>query len=137
MLTPQDISSSTQLRKSDAMSCSSRLATYKESVVITTRMFNDALSVLEIWFFEESRMIPDYASLTHDGKGFSSCTRSQALCHITYSTLMARAFLIPGILSIYIIFILNQPRHLLTVPGDQYFQYTSILLVYDWYYTQV
>jgi hypothetical protein len=45
--------------------------------------------------------------------------------------------LIPGISSIYIVFILNQSRHLLTVPGDQYFQYNSILLVYDWYYMQV
>jgi hypothetical protein len=54
--------SSTQLRKSDAMFCSSRPATYKESVVTTTRMFNDALSTLEIWFFDESRMTLGYTS---------------------------------------------------------------------------
>jgi hypothetical protein len=84
-------------------------------------MFNDALSMLEIWFFDESRMTPGYTSLTRNGKGLSSSTRLQALGRIAYSTLMARRFLIPGISSIYVIFILNQPRHLLTVPGDQYF----------------
>jgi hypothetical protein len=38
-------------------------------------MFNDALSKLEIWFFDESRMIPGYTSLNHDGKDLSLCTR--------------------------------------------------------------
>jgi hypothetical protein len=128
-LTLQDISSSTQLRKLDTTSCSSRPATYKESVITTTGTFNNALSMLEIWFFDESRMTPVYTTLTCDGKGLSSCTRLQALGHIGYSTLMARRFLIPGISNA--IFILNQPRHLLTVPRDQYFQYNSILLVYD------
>jgi hypothetical protein len=102
-----------------------------------TGMFNDALSMLEIWFFDESRMTPGYTSLTRDGKGLSSCTWLQDLGRIAYSALMARRFLIFGISSIYAIFILNQPRHLLIVLGDQYFQYNSILLVYDWYYTQV
>jgi hypothetical protein len=74
--------------------------------------------MLEIWFFDESRMIPGYTSLTHDGKGLSSCTRLQALGHIAYSTLMSRRFLIPGISSIYAVFILNQPRYLLSVLGD-------------------
>jgi hypothetical protein len=100
-----------------------------------TRTFNDALSMLEIWFFDESRMTPGYTSLIR--KGLSSSTRLQALGLIAYSTLMARRFLIPRILSIYIIFILNQPRYLLTVPRDQCFQYNSVLLVYDWYYVQV
>jgi hypothetical protein len=93
--------------------------------------------MLEIWFFDKSRMISGYTSLTHDGKGLSLCPRLQALGRIAYSTLMARRFLIPGILNIYVVFILNQPRHLLMVPGDNYFQYNSILLVYNWYYTQV
>jgi hypothetical protein len=68
-LTSLDISSLTQLRKSDAMSYSSQAATYKEFVVTTRGTFNDALSMLEIWFFNESRMIPGYTSLTHNGKG--------------------------------------------------------------------
>jgi hypothetical protein len=58
----QDISSLTQLRKSNAMHCSSRPATYKEFVVTMTGTFNDALSVLAIWFFGESRMILGYTS---------------------------------------------------------------------------
>jgi hypothetical protein len=74
-LTPQDISSLTWLRKSNAMSCSNRPATYKEFIVTMIGTFNDALSMLEIWFFDESRMIPGYTSLTHDGKGLSLCTR--------------------------------------------------------------
>jgi hypothetical protein len=81
-------------------------------------MFNDALSMLEIWFFDESRMILGYPSLTRDGKGLSSCTRLQALDLIAYSTLMARRFLILGISSIYTVFILDQLGHLLLVPGD-------------------
>jgi hypothetical protein len=36
-----------------------------------TGTFNDALSTLEIWFFDESRMIPGYTSLTYDGKDLS------------------------------------------------------------------
>jgi hypothetical protein len=69
--------------------------------------FNDALSMLEIWFFDESRMTPGYTSLTRDGKGLLSCTRLQDLGRIAYGTLMARRFLIPGISSIYVVFILN------------------------------
>jgi hypothetical protein len=61
--------------ESDATFCSSRLATYKESVVTTIETFNDALSTLEIWFFDVSRMKPDCTSLIHDGRGPSSCTR--------------------------------------------------------------
>jgi hypothetical protein len=100
------------------MYCSNRSATYKEFVVTATGMFNDALSMLEIWFFDESRMILGYPSLTRDGKGLSSCTRLQALDLIAYSTLMARRFLILGISSIYTVFILDQLGHLLLVPGD-------------------
>jgi hypothetical protein len=100
-------------------------------------MFNDALSMLEIWFFGKSKMMQGYTSLTRDGKGLSLCTRLKALGRTAYSILMARRFLIPGISSIYAVFTLNQPRHLLSAPGDQYFQYISILLVYDWYYAQV
>jgi hypothetical protein len=85
--------------------------------------------MLEIWFFDESRMIPSYTSLTHDGKGLSLCTRLQALDLIAYSTLMARRFLILGISSIYAIFILDQLGHLLLVPGDEHFQYTSVLVI--------
>jgi hypothetical protein len=107
-LTLQDISRSTQLRKSDAMYCCIRPATYKKFVVNTTGMFNDALSMLEIWFFDKSRMIPGYTSLTHDGKVLSLCRRLQALDLIAYSTLMARRYQILGILSVYVVFILNQ-----------------------------
>jgi hypothetical protein len=102
-----------------------------------TETFNDALSMLKIWFFDASRMIPGYTSITHDVKGLSLCTWLQALDRIAYSIQMARRFLIPRILSIYVIFILNQPRHLLTVPEHKHFQYNSTLLVYDEYYTQV
>jgi hypothetical protein len=37
--------------------------------------YNDALSILEIWFFDESRTTPGYTSLTRDGKDLSSSTR--------------------------------------------------------------
>jgi hypothetical protein len=53
-------------------------------------------------------MILGYISLTHDGKGLSSCTRLQALDLIAYNTLMARRFPNLGILSIYTVFILDQ-----------------------------
>jgi hypothetical protein len=78
----------------------------------------DSTSYQEIWFFDESRMILGYTSLTHDGKGLSLCTRLQALNLIVYSTLMATRFLILGISSIYAVFILDQLGHLLLVPGD-------------------
>jgi hypothetical protein len=71
-------------------------------------MFNDALSTLEIWFFDESRMILVYTTSTHDGKDLSLCTRLQALDIIVYSTLMARRYQILGILNICIGFILYQ-----------------------------
>jgi hypothetical protein len=74
-LTPQDISSLTQPRKSDAVHCCSRPATCKEFIVTMIGTFNDALSMLEIWFFDESRMIPGYTSLIHGGKDFPLCTR--------------------------------------------------------------
>jgi hypothetical protein len=90
------------------MYCSSRPATYKEFVVTTTGTFNNALSTLEIWFFDESRMIPGYTSLTHDGKDLLLCTRLQALDLIAYSTQMARRYQILRILSIYVVFILDQ-----------------------------
>jgi hypothetical protein len=54
--------------------------------------FNDTLSMLEIWFFDESRMISGFTSLTHDGKDPSLCTRLQALDLIIYGTLMARRY---------------------------------------------
>jgi hypothetical protein len=71
-------------------------------------MFNDALSTLEIWFFDESRMIPSYTSLTHVGKDLSLCTRLQVLDLIAYSILITRRYKILGILSIYVVFILDQ-----------------------------
>jgi hypothetical protein len=64
--------------------------------------------MLEIWFFDEFRMISGYISLAHDGKDLSLCTRIQALDLIAYSILMARWCLILGILSIYVVFILDQ-----------------------------
>jgi hypothetical protein len=73
-----------------------------------TGTFNDDLSMLEIWFFDESRMIPGYTSLTDGGKDLSLCTRLQTLDLIAYSTWMARRYQILGILNIYIIFILDQ-----------------------------
>jgi hypothetical protein len=59
-LTVQDVSNLTQLRKLDATSCSSRPATYKQSVVTTTGTFNDTLSTFEICFF---RRIQDETGL--------------------------------------------------------------------------
>jgi hypothetical protein len=70
--------------------------------------FNNALSTLEIWFFDESRMILVYTSLTHNGKDLLLCRRLQALDLINYSTRMARRFQILGILNIYAGFILDQ-----------------------------
>jgi hypothetical protein len=90
------------------MHCCSQPATYKEFVITTTRTFNNAPSTLEIWFFDESRMILVYKSLTHDGKNLPLCTRLQALDLIDYSTRMARRFQILGILNIYAGFILDQ-----------------------------
>jgi hypothetical protein len=106
-LTLQDISSLTQPRKSDATYCSSRFATYKEFIVTATGTFSNALSMLEIWFFDKSRMTPDYTSLTHDGRDISLCKRLQALHLIAYSTLMAKRYQILGILRIYVVFILD------------------------------
>jgi hypothetical protein len=100
-------------------------------------MFNDALSMLEIWFFDESRMRLVCTSLIHDERGLSSCTRLLDQGCIAYNTLMARRFQTPQISGIYAIFILSQPRHFLLPSGDQNFQYNSVLLVYDWYYTQI
>jgi hypothetical protein len=71
-------------------------------------MFNDALSILEIWFFDESRMILVYTSSTHDGKDPSLCTRLQTLDLSICSTLMARRYQILGILNIYVGLILDQ-----------------------------
>jgi hypothetical protein len=53
-------------------------------------------------------MISGYTSLTHDRKDLSLCIRLQALDLIAYSTLMARRYQILGILSIYVVFILDQ-----------------------------
>jgi hypothetical protein len=63
--------------------------------------------MLEIWFFDESRMIPGFTSLTHDGKDLSLCTRLQALDLIACKTRMARRYQIHGILNVYIGFILE------------------------------
>jgi hypothetical protein len=71
-------------------------------------MFNDAVSTLEIWFFDESRMILVYTSLTHDGKNLSLCTRLQDLDLIAYSTRMARRYQILGTLNICVGSILDQ-----------------------------
>jgi hypothetical protein len=90
------------------MHCCSRPDTYKEFIVTTTRTFNDALSTLEIWFFNESRMILGYTSLIHGEKDLSLCTRLQALVLISYSTRMAKRYQILGISNIYIGFILDQ-----------------------------
>jgi hypothetical protein len=107
-LTLQDILSLTQSRKSDAMHCCSWPATCKEFVITTTRTFNDALSVLAIWFFDESMMIPGYTSLIHSGKDLSLCTRLQSLDLIAYSTRMARRYQILGIWNIYNVITLDQ-----------------------------
>jgi hypothetical protein len=72
-----------------------------------TGTFNGALSMLEIRFFDESRMILGYTSLTHGGKDLSSCTRLQALDLIGYSTWMAKMYQTHGILSIYVDFIFD------------------------------
>jgi hypothetical protein len=71
----QDISNSTRQKKSDAMFCSGRPATYKEFVVTMTGTYNDDLSTLEIWSFTASRMKPGYTGLIRDGRDPSSCTR--------------------------------------------------------------
>jgi hypothetical protein len=71
----QDISNSTRQKKSDAIFCSSRPTTYKESVITATETFNDALSILEIWFFAIFRMKLGYTSLIRDGRDPSSCAR--------------------------------------------------------------
>jgi hypothetical protein len=64
--------------------------------------------MLEIWFFNESRMIQGFTSLIHDGKDLSLCTRLQALNLINYSTRMARRYQTHGILNTYDNFILDQ-----------------------------
>jgi hypothetical protein len=64
--------------------------------------------MLEIWFFDESMMIPGYTFLIHGGKDLLLCTRLQALDLIAYSTRMAKRYQILGILNIYVGFILDQ-----------------------------
>jgi hypothetical protein len=73
----QDISYLTELNKSDAMSCSSRSATYMAFVLTTTRTFKKDPSMLEIWSFAASRMKLGCTSSTCDGRGPSSCSRLQ------------------------------------------------------------
>jgi hypothetical protein len=90
------------------MYCCSRPAAYKEFIITTTGTFNDTLSTLEIWFFDESRMIPGYTSLTQDGRDLSLCTKLHALDLIAYSTLTVRRYQILRILSIYVVLILDQ-----------------------------
>jgi hypothetical protein len=111
-LMTQDISNSTRQKKSDAMFCSSRPATYKASVVTTTGTFNDDLSTLEIRSFTTSRTKLGCTSLIRDGRELSLCTRLQDQGRIAYSTLMAKRSQTPRISSIYAIFMLSQPRHL-------------------------
>jgi hypothetical protein len=82
----QDISNSTRQKKLDAMFCFSQPATCKESIVTTTKTFNDALSTLEIWSFAASRMKLGCISLIRDGRDPSSCTRLQNQGRIAYST---------------------------------------------------
>jgi hypothetical protein len=86
----------------------SQPATCKEFVATTTVTSNDALSTLEIRFFDESRMISGYTSSIHDGRGLSLCIRLQALDLIAYSILTVKRYQIPGILSMYVVFILDQ-----------------------------
>jgi hypothetical protein len=97
----------TQQRKSDATSCSSRLATYKESVVTMTGTFNNVPSTLEIWSFVASRTKPGCTSLIRDWKDHSLCTRLQDQDCIAYSTLMDRRSQTPGISSTYVVFTLS------------------------------
>jgi hypothetical protein len=73
-----------------------------------TRTFNDVLSTLDIWFFNEFRMILVYTSLIHDGKDLSLYIRSWALDLIDYNTRMARRYQTHGILNTYDDFILDQ-----------------------------
>jgi hypothetical protein len=73
-----------------------------------TGTFNGALSMLEIWFFDESRMIQGFTSLTRDGNDLTLCTKSQALDLIDYSTRMARRYQTLEILHTYDGFILHQ-----------------------------
>jgi hypothetical protein len=47
------------------------------AVVTLTLTFNDALSTLEVWFFDVSRMKPGCTSSIRDGRGPSSCIRLQ------------------------------------------------------------
>jgi hypothetical protein len=101
------------------MFCSSWPTTYKVSVVTTTGTFNDDLSTLEIWSFAASRMKLGCTSLIRDGMDPSSCTRLQDQGRIAYSTLMAKRFQTPGILIIYAVFILSEPRHLRMATYDQ------------------
>jgi hypothetical protein len=99
----QDILSLTRQKKLDAISCFSRLATYKASIVTTTGMFKQDLSTLEIWSFVVSRMRPGCTSIIRDGRDPSSCSRLQDQSRIAYSTLMARRSQTPRISSIYAI----------------------------------
>jgi hypothetical protein len=64
--------------------------------------------MLEIWFFDEFRMIQGFTSLTHDGKDLSLCTRLQALDLIACNIRMAKRYQIHGTLNTYDGFILDQ-----------------------------
>jgi hypothetical protein len=100
-----ELDSTEEIRCND---CCCRPVTYMEFVVTMIGTFNGALSILEIWFFDESRMIQGFTSLPHDGKDLSLCTRSQALDLIDYSTRMARKYKTHEILNTYDGFILDQ-----------------------------
>jgi hypothetical protein len=69
--------------------------------------------MLEIWFFDESRMIPGYTSLIYGGKDLSLCTRLQTLDLIAYTTRMGRRYQILGILNMYSVSSLINRKHLL------------------------
>jgi hypothetical protein len=80
-------------------------ARYLQGAIVTmTGTFNDTLSMLEVWFFDVSRMNPGCTSLIRDGRGPSSCTKLQDQGRSAYSTLRARSFQTPGISSIYDVF---------------------------------
>jgi hypothetical protein len=75
--------------------------------------------MLEIRFFDESRMIPGFTSLTLNEKDLSLCTRLQALDLIACSTWMARRYQIHVILNIYVGFILE-------TTGDIFYWYLEV-----------
>jgi hypothetical protein len=99
--------------------------------------FNDALTVLEIWFFDESRMILGYISLIHGGRIFY-CAQGYGpwILSLTVPWWSGGIKFLEYWASTSFSSLINW-GHLLLMPGDGYFHYNSILPVYDWYYAQV